>query len=326
MSNAMNMVEAINLALQHEMEANDKVVVFGEDVGVNGGVFRATQGLQEQFGEWRVRDTPISEVLIGSMAFGMAVAGYIPVAEIQFSGFMYANIDMLYNHAGRIRNRTRSRLHCPMVMRSPSGGGIHAPEHHSESPEGMLAHIPGIKVVYPSSPTRAYRLLLAAMRDPDPVIFLEPTRLYRLFKQELSADLQALPLGKAFVEQEGSDVTVVSWGAMMHECRQAVAQLVESGVSVELIDLATLKPMDTTSVLKSVEKTGRCVIVQEAPLTGGFGGEVAALIAEHSIMSLHGPVKRVAGYDTVMPLAQMEKSYIPSVEDIVRAISEVLDY
>ena len=260
------------------------------------------------------------------MAFGMAASGSRPVAEIQFSGFMYSNIDTIINHAARIRNRSRGRLSCPMVMRSPSGGGIHAPEHHSESPEAMFAHIPGIRVVYPSSPLRAYGLLLASIRDPDPVVFLEPTRLYRLFKQEVANEGEALPLDVCFVDREGSDVTLVSWGAMMHETRQAAERLQKEGISAEVIDVATIKPLDMNTILRSVEKTGRCVIVHEAPRCAGFGAEIAANIAEKGLMSLFAPVRRVAGYDVMMPLAKLEKKYLPSVERIVHTAKETVNY
>ena len=322
----INLVEAVNLALEYSLEHDPKVVVLGEDVSVNGGVFRATLGLLEKFGEDRVIDTPLAEVLIGSMSFGMAVSGYKPVAEIQFSGFIHSTIDTIYNHASRIRNRTRGRMSCPMVIRSPSGGGIHAPEHHSESPEAMFAHIPGIRVVYPSSPLRAYGLLLASIRDPDPVIFLEPTRLYRLFKQEVANNGEALPLDVCFIDREGTDITLVSWGAMMHETRLAADKLAEEGISAEVIDVATIKPLDMTTILQSVEKTGRCVIVHEAPRCAGFGGEIAANLAEHGLMSLFAPVRRVTGYDVVMPLAKLEKTYMPSVERILTAAKETVTY
>ncbi|MCI0733266.1 MAG: alpha-ketoacid dehydrogenase subunit beta [Methylococcaceae bacterium] len=321
----VTLLDAVNLALAREMSADPAVVVFGEDVGRNGGVFRATAGLQERFGAERVFDTPLSETLIAGMAIGMAAEGLKPVAEIQFLGFVYSTIDQIVNHAGRLRNRTRGRLGCPMVMRVPFGGGIHAPEHHSESTEAIFAHIPGIRVVIPSSPHRAYGLLLAAIRNPDPVIFLEPKRIYRLFKQEIEDNGEELPLDTCFLLREGSDVTLVSWGAMIHETRIAAERLSDSGIEAEVIDLATIKPLDMKTILTSVEKTGRCVIVHEAARTCGVGAEVAAGLAESGLMSLMAPVERVTGYDTVMPLYQLEKQYLPGVDRIVAAAHRTLE-
>jgi pyruvate dehydrogenase E1 component beta subunit len=322
----ITLVEAVNLALAHEMAADDGVMVLGEDVGVNGGVFRATVGLQERFGFERVIDTPLAETLIAGMAIGMATQGLKPVAEIQFMGFIYSTIDQMLNHASRLRNRTRGRLTCPMVLRAPFGGGIRAPEHHSESTEALFTHIPGLRVVIPSSPERAYGLLLAAIRDPDPVIFLEPKRIYRLFKQDVRDDGAALPMDVCFIVREGTDVTLVTWGAMIHETLQAADRLAEQGVSAEVIDVATLKPLDMGTILESVEKTGRCVIVHEAARTGGFGAEIAAGLAEEGLLSLLAPVVRVTGYDTVMPLFRLENSYLPGVERIVAAARRTLEY
>jgi len=319
------LVEAITMALAHEMAHDDSVVVLGEDVGKNGGVFRATVGLQERFGTERVVDTPLAEALIAGVAIGMAAMGLKPVAEIQFSGFIYPCVDEIINHAGRLRNRTRGRISVPMVLRAPSGGGIHAPEHHSESNEALFAHMPGIRVVMPSSPARAYGLLLAAIRDPDPVVFLEPTRLYRLTKQEVADDGQALPLDTCFVLREGTDCTLVTWGAMVVESMAAAERLAKDGVSVEVIDLATVSPIDEQTVLESVEKTGRCVIVQEAPITGGVGSEVAALIAEKALYSLEAPIVRVAGWDTPMPLFKLEHDYMPSTDRVVAGIRSALE-
>ena len=321
----LNLVEAINRALAYEMEHDAGVVLLGEDVGVNGGVFRATNGLQARFGAERVIDTPLAESAIAGMAVGMAAMGLKPVAEIQFTGFIYPAIDHIVNHASRLRNRTRGRMSCPMVLRSPCGAGIHAPEHHSESPETMFAHIPGLRVVIPSSPSRAYGLLLAALRDPDPVIFLEPTRLYRLFKQEVEDDGTALPLDVCFTLREGSDVTLVSWGAMLHETQAAADLLAQEGVMAEVIDVATLKPLDMATILDSVTKTGRCVIVHEAARSVGFGAEIAANLAERALYSLLAPVQRVTGYDVVMPLAKLEYQYLPSVERIVSAVRKTLE-
>ncbi len=322
----VTLVEAVNLALARAMSEDEDVVVYGEDVGLNGGVFRATVDLQERFGAERVVDTPLSETLIGGMAVGMAAQGLKPVAEIQFMGFIYPAIDHLLNHASRMRTRTRGRLTCPMVLRTPHGGGIHAPEHHSEATETLLIHIPGLRVVIPSSPARAYGLLLAAIRDPDPVVFLEPTRIYRLARQEVVDDGEALPLDVCFTLREGSDITLVSWGAMVHETLEAADALAEQGVSAEVIDAATLKPLDMSTILRSVEKTGRCVVVHEAARTLGLGAEIGAELAEKGLLFLMAPVKRVTGYDTVIPLPRSEMRYMPSVPRIVEAARELLEF
>ncbi|HJQ64053.1 MAG TPA: alpha-ketoacid dehydrogenase subunit beta, partial [Burkholderiales bacterium] len=288
--------------------------------------FRATLGLLQRFGAERVIDTPLAEALIIGTAIGMAVEGLKPAAEIQFAGFAYTTIDQILNHAGRMRYRTRGRLSCPLVMRTPCGAGIHAPEHHSESPEAMYAHIPGIRVVYASSPKRAYGLLLAAIRDPDPVIFLEPTRLYRLFKEDVEDDGQALPLDSCFTLREGSDVTLVAWGAMTYEALAAAADLADEGVNAEVIDVATLKPLDMDTILASVAKTGRCVVVTEAARTGSFAAEIAANLAEDGLLTLLAPVQRVAGYDVVVPLPRLEKHYMPDKERIMRAVRKVVEF
>ena len=301
------------------------VLLLGEDIGVNGGVFRATNGLIARFGRERVIDTPLAEGAIAGVAIGMAAMGLKPVAEIQFSGFIYPCIDQMINHASRLRHRTRGRLTCPMVLRSPCGAGIHAPEHHSESPEAMFAHMPGLRVVAPSSPARAYGLLLAAIRDPDPVVFLEPTRLYRLFRQEVIDDGEALPLDACFVSREGRDATVVAWGAMLHEVMTAAELLEQEGIEIEVIDAATLKPLDFETILRSVEKTGRCVIAHEAPRTCGLGAEIAAQISERALYSLLAPVKRVTGYDVVVPLSRLEMQYMPSVARIADAVRKVME-
>src|SRR6516165_9197968 len=322
----ITLVEAINLALARAMQDDPSVVVFGEDVGINGGVFRATAGLQQRFGSARVFDTPLSELLISGLCVGMATQGLKPVGEIQFMGFLYPCLDQLVNHASRLRNRTQGRLTCPMVLRTPHGAGIRAPEHHSESTEAMLAHIPGLRVVLPSSPKRAYGLLLAAIRDPDPVVFLEPTRLYRAAKGEVEDNGEASPLDRAFVLREGRDITLISWGAALKETMAAAETLSAEGIAAEVIDLATLKPYDENTVLGSVAKTGRCVIVHEAARTGGFGAEIAALIAERCLSSLLAPVTRVTGYDTVIPMARLEQHYMPSVERIVAATRTVCQF
>ena len=313
------LVEAVNMALARAMEEDPDVVVLGEDVGVNGGVFRATVGLQQRFGAERVIDTPLAELLISGVCVGMAAQGLKPVSEIQFMGFAYPCLDQLINHASRLRNRTQGRLTCPMVLRTPCGAGIRAPEHHSESTEALFAHIPGLRVVVPSSPERAYGLLLAAIRDPDPVVFLEPTRIYRSGKAQVEDDGEALPLDVAFVLREGSDVTLISWGAMLKETLAAADELSAEGIAAEVIDLATLKPYDEDTVLASVTKTGRCVIVHEAARTGGFGAEIAALIAERALLSLLAPVGRVTGYDAIVPLPRLEQHYLPSVARIADA-------
>ena len=322
----LTLVEAINRALQSEMERDAGVVVLGQDVGTDGGVFRATLGLIERYGPERVIDTPLAEAMIAGMAVGMAVEGLKPVAEIQFSGFAYTTIDQILNHAGRMRFRTRGRMSCPMVLRTPCAAGIHAPEHHSESPEAMFAHIPGIRVVYPSSPRRAYGLLLAAIRDPDPVVFLEPTRLYRLVREEVQEDGTALALDTCFTLREGTDVTLVTWGAMVHETLQAADALAEEGFSAEVIDVATLKPYDLDTILASVARTGRCVVVSEAPRTCGFASEIAAAVSEQGLLTLMSPVQRITGYDTVVPLARLEKHYIPGVQRILAGARAAIEY
>ena len=322
----MTMIEAIRTALGRALEEDPDVIIFGEDVGIDGGVFRATDGLIQRFGAARVRDTPLSETVIAGVAIGAAADGLRPVAEIQFMGFIYSAIDQLVNHASRLRNRTRGRLTCPMVLRSPYGGGIKAPEHHSESMEAMLAHIPGLRVVIPSSPAKAYGLLLAAIRDPDPVVFLEPKRLYRSVTEEVADNGAALPLDTAFLLREGTDVTLVTWGAMVTETLEAAENLAAEGIAAEVIDLATLKPYDRPAVRASVAKTGRCVIVHEAPLTAGFGAEIAADLAEHRLTSLLAPVRRVAGYDTVMPYLRVEGHYMPSTQRILDAVHSVMEF
>lgn len=315
----VTLVEAVNLALNRAMLDDDSVVLLGEDIGKNGGVFRATDGLQKEFGFSRVMDTPLAETTIAGAAIGMAVAGLKPVAEIQFMGFIFATLEHLFCHGARMRNRTRGRLTCPMVLRAPFGGGIHAPEHHSESTEALFAHIPGLRVVIPSSPARAYGLLLAAINNPDPVVFLEPKRLYRAEKFELLDSGEALPLDTCFTLQEGNEVTVISWGACIKECLSA-AQKLAPEISVELIDLATIKPIDFSTIAASVKKTGRCLIVHEAAKTCGVGAEISAYIAEHLMLDCKAPVKRLTGFDTVMPYFRNEQHYMISEQDIIDAI------
>lgn len=321
-----SLLEAVNLALHRAMGEDPNVVVLGEDVGVNGGVFRATVGLREAFGFKRVIDTPLAETMIGGLAVGMAAQGLKPVVEIQFMGFIYAAMEHLVSHASRLRNRTRGRLACPMVLRAPMGAGIRAPEHHSESTEALFAHIPGLRVVVPSSPARAYGLLLAAIDDPDPVIFLEPTRLYRMNPQPLPDDGRRLPLDSCFTLREGHDLTLVSWGASIHETLKAAAALAERGVEAEVIDVACLKPLDLDTLEASVRKTGRCVIVHEAPKSGGLGGEIAASLYERVWLDLQAPIQRVTAPDIPPPLYRLESLYLPGVEDILAASETVLDH
>lgn len=322
----ITLVEAVNQALTYEMTHDKDVIALGEDIGANGGVFRATVGLQEKFGKERVLDTPLAEAMIGGMSIGMAAQGLKPVAEFQFLGFIYAAFDHIISHASRLRNRTRGRLSCPLVFRAPFGGGIHAPEHHCESTESLFAHIPGLRVVIPSSPARAYGLLLAAIRNPDPVIFLEPKRIYRWVKQSVPDDGQALPLDKCFVLREGADITLITWGAMIKETLETANILDKQGISAEVIDVATVKPIDFETILNSIEKTGRCVIIHEAPRHCGVGAEIAAHIAEHGILFLDAPIKRVCGYDTIMPYYKMEKLYLPDAGRIVKTCHEVLEF
>jgi pyruvate dehydrogenase E1 component beta subunit len=321
----ITLVEAVTQALAYELAQDDDVIVFGEDVGKNGGVFRATDGLQERFGPHRVFDTPLAESMIAGLAVGMSTQGLKPVAEFQFMGFIYPAMNQIIAHAARMRNRTRGRLNCPIVFRAPFGGGIRAPEHHSESTEALFAHIPGLQVVIPSSPKRAYGLLLAAIRNPDPVIFLEPKRIYRLVKQPVEDDGKALPIGKCFTLREGDDMTLVSWGASMHETLQAAKQLEDEGVSCDVIDVATIKPLDIETILNSVEKTGRCVIVHEGAKTCGVGAEISAQIMENCLADLLAPVQRITGYDVVMPYFQLEKHYLPSVARIKERVIRLLE-
>lgn len=321
----ITLLEAVTQALAYELEHDDDVVIFGEDVGKNGGVFRATEGLQARFGAARVFDSPLAESMIAGLAVGMSLQGLKPVAEFQFMGFIYPAMNQIVTHAARMRNRTRGRLHCPLVFRAPFGGGIRAPEHHSESTEALFAHIPGLQVVIPSSPKRAYGLLLAAIRNPDPVIFLEPKRIYRLVKQPVEDNGEALPLGKCFTLRQGEDVTLISWGASMHETLQAAKALESEGISCEIIDVASIKPLDSDTILASVEKTGRCVIVHEGAKTCGVGAEISAMLMENAMADLIAPVQRVTGYDTVMPYFQLEKHYIPSVHRIKTSVLSIME-
>jgi pyruvate dehydrogenase E1 component beta subunit len=317
----LNMVQAVNLALGQEMERDARVIILGEDVGRDGGVFRATEGLMERFGTERVIDTPLSESAIVGASIGMAAYGLRPVAEIQFMGFIYAAFDQLATHAARLRARTRSRYTSPMVVRSPYGAGIKAPELHEESTEALFCHLPGIKVVVPSGPYSAKGLLLAAIRDPDPVLFLEPTRLYRLIREEVPDGDYIVPLGRARVTKTGSDLTVIAWGSMLERTLKAVGNR-----NAEVIDLLTLNPFDAETVLASVKKTGRALIVHEAVRTCGFGAEIAATIAEEAILYLKAPILRVTAPDVTMPLPRLEDHYLPSAEHINNAMDELMRY
>ncbi|MFZ9347606.1 MAG: alpha-ketoacid dehydrogenase subunit beta [Arenimonas sp.] len=321
---AITLIEALTQAMAYEMRRDPSVLVLGEDVGINGGVFRATSGLIQEFGPERILDTPLDETTIAGLTVGLAAQGMKPIAEAQFDGFMYPMVDHIICHAARLRYRTRGRMSCPMVLRVPWGGGIRAPEHHSEANEAIFTNVPGLRVVMPSSPQRAYGLLLAAIRDPDPVIFFEPKRIYRQYKEEVPDDGEALPLDVCFVLRDGSDVTLVTWGSQVKETLEAADDLAKDGVSAEVIDLATVKPLDFDTIHESVKKTGRCVIVHEAPRTAGFGAEIAAQLAEKAMYDLVAPVERVTGYDTHIPLFRLEMKYLPSVEKIVAAAKRTL--
>ena len=321
----ITLIEGVTMALRRALSDNPKVVVFGEDVGKNGGVFRATDGLKKDF-DAQVFDSPLAENLIAGLAVGMSAMGMRPVAEIQFMGFSYATFDQLCSHASRLRNRTRSRLSCPMVLRAPYGGGIHAPEHHSESFEAMFAHVPGLRVVIPSTPKRAYGLLLASIANPDPVLFFEPKRIYRKVKQDVIDDGVPLELDTCFLEQQGDDVTLVAWGSMMHEARLATETLTRAGIGVDLIDVATIKPLDMNTIIQSVEKTGRCVIVQESVRTCSVGSEIAAQLAQYALTSLVAPVLRVSGFDTIMPMYRLENTYLPCAAQVVAAVQQSMEY
>lgn len=316
----LNMVQAINLALKQEMEKDKDVVLIGEDIGRDGGVFRITEGILEKFPE-RIFDTPLSESGIVGAAIGMAVYGLKPVAEIQFMGFTYAALEQLFSHAARIRSRSRGRFTCPMVLRTPYGIGIKAPELHSESTEALFCHIAGLKVVVPSSPYNAKGLLISAIRDPDPVVFLEPSRTYRAIKEDVPEDEYTIPLGKARLVQEGKDITVVAWGNMLHKTLDSV-----EGFDAEVIDLMTLSPFDEETVIKSVKKTGRLVIVHEAQKNCGLGAEISATIAEEAVLYLKSPIIRVTGFDTVLPFAKLEDFYAPTTERIIKALKKAMEY
>jgi len=319
----LTLVQAINLALVQEMERDDRIIILGEDVGLNGGVFRVTEGLYETFGGDRVVDSPLAESGIIGTSVGLAMAGLRPVPEIQFEGFLGPAYDQLCTHAARIRTRTRGALTCPLTVRVPVGGGIHAPELHSDSPETIYSHNAGIKVVMPSTPYDAKGLLTSALRDPDPVIFFEPKRIYRAFREEVPEDEYTVPIGKARVVREGSEMTMVSWGASMVQCMNAIEA---SERDIELIDLRTINPLDYDTIMTSVRKTRRCVIVHEAPLTCGVGAEIAARVMEQCFLYLEAPVQRVTGFDTIMPYYKLELDYLPDAERVGKAIEELAAY
>lgn len=321
-----NMVQSLNQALLEEMEKNSDVVIIGEDVGIDGGVFRVTDGLIEKFGPERVIDTPLAESAIIGAAIGMAIYGLRPIAEIQFMGFVYEAFHQIVDHAARLRNRTRGRYFVPIVIRMPYGAGVKALEHHSESTEALFCHIPGLKVVVPATPRDARGLLISAIRDDDPVIFLEPKRLYRAGKQEIPDEPEVIPLGKAKIQREGEDLTIIAWGAMVPVVEAAAEQVEKKGVFPEVLDLRTLSPMDSAVIVDSVKKTGRALIVHEAPRTYGLGAEIAALIGEKALLHLQAPVLRVTGQDITVPLAKSEHYYYPSPERVIFAINKILEW
>jgi pyruvate dehydrogenase E1 component beta subunit len=318
------LAQAINHALAKALDELDDVILMGEDIGVAGGVFRLTDGLLDTFGPERVIDTPVAESGIVGVGYGMAVGGLRPVLEIQFMGFSYPAFDQVVSHVSRIRNRSRHRFTAPLVIRIPYGGGIGAAEHHSDSMEALYAHIPGLKVVVPSRPIDAAGLLRAAIEDPDPVVLLEPIRLYRAVKEDVPEEAFTTPIGVASIERPGTDVTLLAWGAMMKETRAAAERLAESRVSAEVVDVRSLVPIDVETITGSVRKTGRAVVIHEAPRTAGFGAEIVAQIQERCLYQLEAPVARVTGWDTEFPLKRAERHYLPSVERIVAATHQVL--
>ncbi|MDF1554702.1 MAG: alpha-ketoacid dehydrogenase subunit beta [Deferrisomatales bacterium] len=322
----LNLVAAINLALDHEMARNERIVLLGEDVGGEGGVFRVTDGLQEKYGAKRVVDTPLAEAGILGCALGLSLGGMLPVPEIQFEGFLYPALNQLCNHIARYRTRTRGGMPVRLVLRCPWGGGIHAPEHHSDSPETLLVHTPGLTVVTPSGPYDAKGLMTSALRHPDPVVYCEPKRIYRAIKQDVPEEDYLVPIGRAAVVRQGGDATVVAWGAMVREALAAADLLAGEGVAAEVIDLRTLAPMDSETVLQSVRKTGRLVVAHEAPRTLGLGAELSARVAEEALTDLLAPVERVTGYDTVMPLFQLEDAYLPDAGRVAEGVRKTLRF
>jgi len=322
----MTLVKAINNALDIKLNENENVVVYGEDVGYEGGVFRVTQGLQEKYGAQRVFDSPLAESGIVGTAVGMAVAGMKPVIEMQFSGFAYPGFNHMISHVARMRNRSRGKYTSSLVIRMPYGGGIKALEHHSESMEAIYAHIPGLKVVIPSTPHDAKGLLISAIESEDPVIYMEPKRIYRAVKQEVSDDKYNVQIGKANVVQQGKDVTVISYGAMMRDTQKALAMAKKAGISVELIDLRTVYPIDVETIASSIKKTGRVITVAEAPTSFGIGSEITALANDEAFLHLEAPPRRVTGFDTIFPLPQGEHHYLPSPEKIYYEIERTVKF
>ena len=322
----MTMVQAINQALAQEMERDARIIVLGEDVGPDGGVFRATEGLFDRFGPERVMDTPLAESAIIGASIGMAALGLRPVPEIQFMGFIYPAFNQIICHVARMRSRTRGRFTAPLTIRTPYGAGVRALEHHSESTEALFCQIPGLTVVVPSSPYDAKGLLIAAIRSDDPVLFLEPSKLYRAEKQDVPGEAYEVPLRRAAVVREGRELTIVAWGAMVPVARQAADAAQAEGFSAEIIDLRTLSPMDTETIIASVKSTGRALVVHEAPKTCGLGAEIAAMIGESALLSLDGPVTRVTGQDITVPLAKREDLYYPDADRVLRAIRKLMEY
>lgn len=322
----MTMVKAINNALDIKLNEDKNIVIYGEDVGVEGGVFRVTEGLQKKYGVDRVFDSPLAESGIVGTALGMAIAGMRPIVELQFDGFTYPALNQIISNVSRIQNRSRGKFKAPMVIRFPYGGGINALEHHSDSPEAIFAHLPGLKVVVPSTPHDAKGLLISAIESDDPIIFMEPKRIYRAIKQEVADDKYTIPLGKAKVVNEGTDVTVIAFGAMIRECQKAIEMAKELGISVELIDLRTIYPIDRETVGNSIRKTGRVVIVAEAPESFSVGSELIAIANEEAFLYLEAPPRRVMGFDTVAPLAQGEKYYLISPDRIFYEIEKTVKF
>ena len=322
----LTLVGAVNHALRQAMESDPTVLILGEDVGKDGGVFRVTEGLLDAFGPDRVMDTPLAESGIVGAGIGLALAGFRPVVEIQFMGFMYPAVNQMFAHAARYRNRTRGSRHVPMVIRMPYGGGIHPPEHHSESYETLLVNTPGLKVVVPSNPYDAKGLLMTAIQDDDPVVFLEPKRIYRAFREEVPVEPYTIPFGKARVAKEGKDITLISYGSMVRQALEAQEVLAREGVSAEVVDLRTLVPLDVDAIISSVVKTGRAVVIHESPRTCGFGAEVSALINERALLNLLAPVERVSGFDAVFPYSMLEGHYLPTRERVVAAAKKALEF
>ncbi|MGM0591768.1 MAG: alpha-ketoacid dehydrogenase subunit beta [Halobacteriota archaeon] len=321
----LTLVQAVRDGLYTEMTRDESVVVLGEDVGKNGGVFRATEGLYDEFGGDRVIDTPLAESGIVGASIGMAAYGLKPVPEIQFMGFIYPAFDQIISHAARLRTRSRGRFHCPMVVRAPYGGGIRAPEHHSESKEAFFVHEPGLKVVIPSTPADAKGLLTSAIRDPDPVVFLEPKLIYRAFRGEVPEESHTVPLGEASVRREGDDVSVFTWGAMTRPTLEA-AENISPDIDAEVIDLRTLSPLDREAIVASFQKTGRAVVVHEAPRTGGLAGELTAIMQEEALLYQEAPITRVTGYDAPFPLYALEDYYLPSVKRVEEGIRDAVEF